>query len=54
MEQSSKDSKSNQGKIACVKRLMAILYKHKPLVFFSTGNVKNDTTKVIKHAQSQQ
>ncbi len=48
---SPKGSKNNQGKIACVKRVIVIHYKLKPLVLFSAGNAKDDTTKIIKHAK---
>lgn len=37
-----------------LKEVVAIHYKHKPLVLFSAGNAKGDTIKVINHAQSQQ
>ncbi|WP_282800393.1 hypothetical protein [Lactococcus lactis] len=54
LNHSSKGSKSNQGKIACAKRLIPIHYKRKPLVLFSTGNAKGDTIKSINHGPSQQ
>ena len=34
--------------------VLATRYKIKPLVLFSTGNVKDDTTKVIKHAKAKE
>lgn len=49
-QHSSKGSKSNQGKNACVKRLVATRYKIKPLVLFSTGNTKDDRQKQYKKA----
>ncbi|WP_179884447.1 hypothetical protein [Lactococcus lactis] len=33
---------------------IAIRYKLKPLVLFSAGNARDNTTKVIRYAQSQQ
>lgn len=34
--------------------VIATRYKIKPLVLFSDSNIKDDTAKSIKHAQTQQ
>ncbi|KEY61039.1 hypothetical protein U725_02829 [Lactococcus cremoris subsp. cremoris GE214] len=38
-QHSPKGSKNNQGENACVKRLVAIHYKHIPLVLFSAFRI---------------